>query len=106
MLFFIIEKKEDKKEVVEIIKMNGRGNGFELPLHPLQVISWFVFGYDLFVYFFISMVSLSNYGVFVALCSIIYISICAGVVFYAVKGTRCNPSDPTIRLQKEAEARG
>ena len=101
MLFWITEKKEDKKEVI-IIDKKGRGSGFELPFHPLQVISWFVFFYDLLVYYLINMISLSNYGVLVAFCSMIYFVISAGVLFLAIKGTRCDPSDPTIRMQKEA----
>ena len=75
-----------------------RANGFDPPFHPLQLISWFVFFYDLLVYFIVNMVSLSNYPALVGMCSVMYLIISLGVLFYAVKGTKCDPSDPTIKL--------
>ena len=105
-LSFLAKTPEKEEETVEIVKRFVRRNGFDRPFHPLQLISWFVFFYDFLVYFLINMISLSNYEILVVVCSIVYIIICIGVLFYAIKATRCDPSDPTIRLQKETEARG
>ena len=52
------------------------------------------------------MVSLAYNPALATSLTVLYIGLSAGTVYYCVKATRCDPSDPTIALQKEAEARG
>ena len=71
-------------------------------MHPLQITSWFVFVYNLLEFFFISMISFGSYKPIVVLFSIVYILLSLSVLYYGFKVTRSDPSDPTIKLQKDA----
>ena len=93
------QKKVEEKPQIE--ERWTRVNGFDSPFHPLQLISWFVFFYDLLIFFVVNMISLSNYEVLVGMSSVVYLGICSGVLFYAVKATKCDPSDPTIKMQRD-----
>ena len=54
----IVEEKKPSPEVV-VEKWPGvRYTGFDRPFHPLQIVSWVVFFFDLLTYFLINMVSL------------------------------------------------
>ena len=80
---------------IEVRKV--RGNGFDMPIHPLQSVSWFVFVYNILEFFFISMVSFSTSKAIVVSCSILYGLLSISVLYYGFKVTKCDPSDPTIK---------
>lgn len=74
-----------------------RTNGFERPFHPLQVISWVVFGSDVFIYivFCLPLIDTAGAKVVVALCYIVSVVV---LVLATVKATACDPADPHVRL--------
>ena len=81
--------------------------GFQRPFHPLQVLSWVVFFFNFLTYFLINMVSLFNHSLaLVICCSLLYLVISALVLYYAVKATKVDPSDPLIHEQRLVEAQG
>jgi palmitoyltransferase len=75
-----------------------RANGFERPFHPLQIVSWVVFGLDVvsFCIFGIPLIETVGAKVLVALC---YASSVAVLVLAAIRATGTDPSDPHIRQQ-------
>ena len=63
----------------------------------MQVVSWIVFAFDFLTYFLINMVSLFNHSAAtVIICSFAYVSLTAAVLYYAIKATKIDPSDPLI----------
>ena len=51
------------------------------------------------------MVSLANHSVvLVILCTLVYLALSALVLYYAIKATKIDPSDPIIYEQKLTEA--
>ena len=83
-----------------------RATGFDMPLNPLQLISWFVFFYNFTVFFLVDMIVLAGHTFLVLACSTSFIAFSIGVLIFAVEATRTDPTDPTIRMQKQAEAKG
>lgn len=72
-----------------------RSNGFASPLHPLQVLSWIVFGSDVILFAVIG-VPLLHTTVIQALVSTVWgISIIV-LIIAAGKATMCNPADPHL----------
>mmetsp|Transcript_43168 Transcript_43168/g.120098 ORF Transcript_43168/g.120098 Transcript_43168/m.120098 type:complete len:358 (-) Transcript_43168:296-1369(-) len=74
-----------------------RTNGFERPFHPLQVLSWAVFGSDVFVYIVFCLPLIDTVGAKV-LVALFYISSVVILVLATVKATSCDPADPHVRL--------
>ena len=52
------------------------------------------------------MVSLSYNPILVVVLSLLYFGLTIGTVYFCIKATTADPSDPTIKMQKEIEARG
>mmetsp|Transcript_93775 Transcript_93775/g.292214 ORF Transcript_93775/g.292214 Transcript_93775/m.292214 type:complete len:429 (-) Transcript_93775:235-1521(-) len=75
-----------------------RTNGFERPFHPLQVLSWVVFGSDVLVYVAFGLPLIETAGAKVAV-AILYIASVVVLVLATVKATSCDPADPHVRLQ-------
>lgn len=75
--------------------------GFERPLHPLQFLSYGVFGIDVCIYvvFVLALVKDTTAIVLVALC---YTATVIALVVATVKATGCNPMDPHIGMQGES----
>eukprot|EP00929_Paragymnodinium_shiwhaense_P088871 TRINITY_DN49182_c0_g1_i1.p1 TRINITY_DN49182_c0_g1~~TRINITY_DN49182_c0_g1_i1.p1 ORF type:complete len:454 (+),score=103.50 TRINITY_DN49182_c0_g1_i1:82-1443(+) len=82
-----------------------RSHGFELPLHPLQVISWIIFGIDLFAFCFICL-SLLDGVKLQAISAVLYGGSAVVLVSSTVKATKCNPADPHIFEQEELKETG
>ena len=81
--------------------------GFQRPFHPLQVVSWVVFFFDFVTYFLVNMVSLVNHSLaLVIVCTLVYLVLSFLVLYYAIKATRIDPSDPIIYEQRLIEAQG
>ena len=97
-----------KSTTVRVLKKPGvHYTGFERPFHPLQVVSWVVFFFDFITYFLINMVSLVNHSlVLVIVCTLVYLILSYLVLYYAIKATKIDPSDPLIYEQKLVEANG
>lgn len=69
------------------------------------MLSWIVFFFDFLTYYLVNMVSLVGHSlVLVIVCSAVYLVLCLMVLYYAVKATRIDPSDPTIDEQRYTEA--
>lgn len=88
------KKDDENHEEEEPIRLNG----FERPFHPLQVLSWFVFGADV-ISFCVFVIPLIRAAIAkLAIASSFAISV--GVLVVAtVKATGKDPADPHIRLQ-------
>lgn len=72
----------------------------------MQLLTWTVFFFNFGCYYAIDVVTFSdNVGLTIFL-SAQYLLVSLVVLYYAVLATQADPSDPTIRLQKETEARG
>ena len=75
-------------------------------MHPQQLLSWFVFFFNFGAYYTIDVISLAhNVGLAVFL-AVLYLVISVVVFYLAIKATRADPTDPTVLIQKETEARG
>jgi len=76
-----------------------RFNGFQRPFHPLQLLSWVVFGGDVFLFCIVGIPLLQTAGakVLVALCYGIAVST---LVLGAIRATAADASDPHIRQQE------
>jgi len=74
-----------------------RQNGFRAPLHPLQVVSWVVFGTDVAVYLIVVMPMIELLVAKIAVL-VIYIGAVATLVAATFVATSCNPVDPYIYI--------
>lgn len=70
-----------------------RVNGFEQPFHPLQVLSWVVFGSNILVFGLVAIPLIENRGTILAVSISYGVSVLLLVVA-AVRATGCNPADP------------
>lgn len=72
-----------------------RRHGFEWPFHPLQVVSWAVFGLDVVLYLVLCLPLIDTIAakVVVALC---YVTSVVVLVYTTAKATRCDPADPNV----------
>jgi len=98
-----------KKPTPVVVTKKGdvQYNGFQRPFHPLQVVSWVVFFFDFATYFLINMVSLVGHSLAaVIICSTLYFTLSVLVLYYGIKATKIDPSDPTIYEQRFIEAQG
>lgn len=75
-----------------------RTNGFERPFHPLQVLSWVVFGTDVLVYI-VSCLPLVETAGAKALVALSFAVSVVVLVVATVKATSCDPADPHVRCQ-------
>jgi hypothetical protein len=79
-------------------KRDIRKHGFKWPLHPQQLLSWFVFFFNFGSYYIIDVISLAhNVGLAISL-SILYLIVSLAVLYLAVFSTKTDPTDPTIKL--------
>jgi len=72
-----------------------RTNGFERPLHPLQLLSWVVFGSDVLIFAAFCIPLLDHVAAHIGV-SFCYALSVFWLVAATAKATRCNPADPTI----------
>lgn len=72
----------------------------------MQVLTWLVFAFNFGLYYAVDVITLStNLGVAMFL-SVQYLLISAVVVYFGVVATVTDPSDPTIKLEKQCLAEG
>eukprot|EP00416_Gambierdiscus_australes_P045989 CAMPEP_0171107776 /NCGR_PEP_ID=MMETSP0766_2-20121228/67540_1 /TAXON_ID=439317 /ORGANISM="Gambierdiscus australes, Strain CAWD 149" /LENGTH=345 /DNA_ID=CAMNT_0011569167 /DNA_START=103 /DNA_END=1138 /DNA_ORIENTATION=+ len=74
-----------------------RTNGFERPFHPLQVLSWVVFGSDVLIYLVFCLPLIDTVGAKV-LVALVYTASVVTLVFFTVKATSCDPADPHVHM--------
>ncbi|CDW91758.1 probable palmitoyltransferase zdhhc1 [Stylonychia lemnae] len=91
---------------VKIIKKNVRKNGFAMPFHPFQIISWVIFGLDSYAFYFINIVTFSYQPAISIVLGVAYLIIFIAVLYYAIRSTRYDPTDPTIYKNRQAEKTG
>eukprot|EP00929_Paragymnodinium_shiwhaense_P097365 TRINITY_DN59079_c0_g1_i1.p1 TRINITY_DN59079_c0_g1~~TRINITY_DN59079_c0_g1_i1.p1 ORF type:complete len:524 (+),score=121.21 TRINITY_DN59079_c0_g1_i1:144-1715(+) len=72
-----------------------RRHGFEMPLHPLQVVGFVVFGFDVFVYAFFGLPLLASSGALPVIAVAYAVSV-VSLVIAALRATLCDPSDPRL----------
>lgn len=72
-----------------------RVHGFRWPLHPLQVLSWVVFGGDVLVYLIICIPMIETVAAQVVVTSCFVISVIFLVVSTFI-ATKCDPMDPYV----------
>lgn len=77
--------------MVDIENRKVRHNGFDLPLHPSQIFTYFLFLSDILTFFFIDLVSLSDNIVLAVCLGVAYLILAAGTVYYGFISTRINP---------------
>ena len=87
--------------MVLIYKKKTRKNGFECPLHPIQLLTFIIFFSDLITYYLIDIICLSynNLGLTIFL-SIIYGIFSIGTLYYAIVATMNDPTDETIYIER------
>lgn len=80
--------------------LHTRKNGFQRPLHPLQVISWVYFGLKSVSFYLIVTPAIINMNLayYISILSI-YGMLIVLVVSLAVKATFSNPTDPLVLMQ-------
>ena len=86
--------------MVEIVKRKVRTNGLQCPLHPTQVLTYFIFGGDIVTYYLINLVSLGHNMPLIIALGTIYGILAIGVFYYGFSSIKINPQDPTITLEK------
>lgn len=80
-----------------------RAHGFEPPLHPLQLLSWIVFGADVLSFSIFGLPMLSSVSSRVTV-SILYFMSAVACVAATVCATACDPADPLLREKKTVQA--
>lgn len=77
-----------------------RTNGFQRPLHPLQLLSWVVVGLDaiLFSLFGIPLIESAALKAIIAVCFGASVII---LVLAAIQATSCDPADPHIKRNEK-----
>jgi hypothetical protein len=68
------------------------------------MISWVVFALDTYAFYFINMVAFSYSPVLSTLLGVAYGILFLLVLYYAIRSTKSDPTDPTIYKQREADA--
>lgn len=76
-----------------------RANGFRWPLHPLQVVSWVVFGTDVLAYLILVLPMIENQLPKIGIAIVYLISVLV-LVASTFKATACNPVDPYVLLDE------
>lgn len=80
-----------------------RANGFQAPLHPLQVVSWIVLGLDVLLYVSIALPLIDPLELRFIAAVCFTVSAVSLVVFAAI-ATRCDPADDQVRLKGKGHA--
>ena len=94
------EKNGDENSGFQVQQRRIKRNGFFCPFHPFQIISYVVVGLDLYAYFFIDMVIISNRMAISIVLALIYAGFYIAMVVLAVQATKIDPTDPVIYLQR------
>tara|TARA_B110000285_G_scaffold203204_1_gene239117 strand:- start:2020 stop:2544 length:525 start_codon:yes stop_codon:yes gene_type:complete len=89
--------------MVDIIERKVRNHGLECPLHPTQVLTYFIFGFDILSYYFIDMVSLAHNLPLIIALGTVYFICCIATTYYGYLAARINPADPTILLESKCK---
>jgi hypothetical protein len=81
-----------------------RTHGFERPFHPLQVLSWVVFGVDVFIYIVFVLPIIETIAARVVV-GLLYVTSVVVLVYFTAKATACDPVDPHVRIQDDSQLR-
>jgi len=80
---------------------DARVHGFRWPLHPLQVVSWVVFGTDVVVYLVLCIPMIETLAAQVVV-SVFFVLSVGSLVVSTFLATKCNPMDPYV-LRDDSE---
>ena len=98
------EEHASQEKVVETRKV--RKHGFQFPFHPLQILAWAVTGLDVYCFYFINTVVFGFNPAISAVLGLVFGLTLVLVAIFACKATKCDPTDPTVYRQREAEKQG
>jgi len=70
------------------------------------VLSWVVTALDIYVFFFVNMVTFGYNPAISSVLGIAYGTLMILIVIYTYKATKCDPTDPTVYKQREADRLG
>lgn len=91
---------------MEVIDKMVKKNGFARPFHIQQIITWLIFAFDTYAYYFMNIVTLSHIVPLAAVLGVVYGIIITFVFYYGVLSTKSDPTDPTIYAERKARKQG
>lgn len=89
-----------------ILDKKVKRNGFSMPLHSYQIISWVIFTLDTYAFYFINIITFSFEPALAIGLGVGYLVLLVGVLYYAIMATKSDPTDPTVYAQKLADLNG
>lgn len=81
--------------------LKPKSHGFLCPFHPLQILSYVVFAFYVYVFFFIEMISLSTFKAAPYAISPVYIILAIATCVVTVVATAIDPTDPTVQREHQ-----
>ncbi len=75
-------------------------HGCMCPLHPLQLLSYLVFAYYVFVFYFLELVAFRDQPLLCYLLVAFYSILACAVIIVAILATAIDPSDPTVESER------
>ena len=76
-------------------------HGCLCPLHPFQLLSYLVFFFYAYAFYFVEVVALKEYIALAYVLAIIYSALFIAVAVVAIVATLIDPTDPTVALERE-----
>lgn len=76
-----------KDAAVKIVERKVRSNGFQKPLHPTQVFTYFMYMSDILTFYLVDVVSLKHQPALVSLLGCFYFILALGSFYYGYKST-------------------
>ena len=81
----------------------AKTHGCMHPFHPFQFISYFTFGFYLYVFYFIDIIALLQYPVMILVFGILYTLNLPILITETLIATLSDPTDPTVYEEKTIE---
>lgn len=75
-------------------------HGCMCPMHPLQLVSYLLFTFYAYVFYFVELVTLRTQVVAAVLVAIFYSALFFAVACVAVAATLSDPTDPTVAEER------
>lgn len=83
-------------ETPKIVKKSVKTNGCSFPLHPFQMLSFFVIALDSYAFYFINIVTFSYEPAISIVLGIAFTLVMICIFYHATKATLINPTDYII----------
>ena len=82
------------------VKTKSRKNGFELPFHPTQMLTFIIYISDIGTFFFIDIPSILHLQSMAIILSIVFVPLSISTFYFAFMATKENPTDPSVNFSK------